>query len=238
MNPPLRDGTPGYSPGQKRPHTPLRHQTSSRRQVRRSASPASVRSLHPTETISPAKGATIPVTQDNVKVEELHEGDPGYATENDVTYPEALEEFESGLSHDAASSDEDGSASDDIFTSNFSRLECDDRARAAFEKKQREMSVRKRANSRVFKRSHSISFESETELSDVDAMADQSRTSSARRLRRRMRDSGGAEKVYAEASRGSPSRVGPLVQDGAVSTHRADAEKLAAPSAMDIDEST
>lgn len=238
MDPPSRDSTAGYSPGQKRPHTPLRHQTSSRRRARRSASPASVRSLHPAETISPARGGTTPIAQDNVKVEELHEGDPGYATETDITYPEALEDFESGLSHEDATSDEDGSATDDAFTSNFSRLDCDDRARAAFERKQRETSARKRADSRVFKRSHSASFESESELSDPDAMADQDRTSSARRLRRRMRDSGEAQKVYAEASMGSPSRVEPLVQDDAVATHGAAAERLAAPSAMDIDEST
>jgi len=228
MDPPSRDGTPGHSPGRKRPHTPLRHQTSSRRRVRRSTSPASVRSLHPAETISPARGKTTPIPQDNVKVEELHEGDPGYATETDVTYPDGLEEFESGLSHEDASSDENGSGSDDVFASNFSRLECDDRARAAFEKKQRELSARKRADSRVFKRSHSASFESESELSDPDAMADQDRTSSARRLRRRVRDSG--QNVYAEASTGSPH--------GHVSALVLNVEDMAVPTAMDVDKST
>jgi len=189
-----------------------------------------VRSLHPTETVSPAKGATTSVAQDSVKIEELYEGDPGYVTEPDVTYPEALEEYESGLSHDAASSDDNGSASDDIFTSNFSRLGCDDRVRAAFEKKQRQMSARKRADSRVFKRSHSTSFESDSEHSDPDAMADQSRTSSARRLRRRMRDSGERQNVYAEASTGSPH--------GHVSAAVLNGEDMAGPNAMDVDEST
>ena len=167
------------------PHTPPYTPHRTKRGLERSGSPASARSIQPAETSSPAKKAARRYVSDDVKVEELTEGDAGYITDVDVVYPQELEEIESDSDDESASSRNDDS--DGGITNRLSRLDCDDSPEAEFERKRREKHLRKRMDARVFKRSHSQSVKSDTETTDPDAMADHDLSASARRLRRRVR---------------------------------------------------
>lgn len=167
------------------PHTPPYTPHHSKRPLERNDSPASAKSIHPTETSSPAKKAAKQQVEDGIWVEELTEGDAGYITDVDVVYPEELEEVESDSEHDSDSADADSESGDEI-SSRLSRLECDDSPEAEFEKRRAEHR-RKRRDSRIFKRSHSQSVKSDTDVTDPEAMADHDVAASARRLRRRVR---------------------------------------------------
>ena len=230
-------------PGVKRvlPQTPPYTPHVPKRRFDRADSPASVTSIQPTETISPAKQAQQrSVQEDNVKVEELTEADAGYMTDIDVVYPEELEEAESDSYTDDDSSENE---SDTGITQHFSRLDCVDGAEMEFERKRRAKHVRKRTDSRVFKRSHSTSIKSEAEMTDSDAMGDQDRGSSARRLRRRTQGPNGVKVVYNEASEGSPrsryhaasADMHNSVQD--VMEGDVDTDTFSGAEAMDVDES-
>jgi hypothetical protein len=168
------------------PHTPPYTPHRSKRPLERNDSPASVKSIHPAETSSPAKKAARQQVEDGIRVEELTEGDAGYITDVDVVYPHELEEVESDSERESDSSDE-GSESGDEISSRLSRLGCDDSPEAEFEKKRRAEHRRKRRDSRVFKRSHSQSVKSDADVTDPEAMADHNVAASARRLRRRVR---------------------------------------------------
>lgn len=162
------------------PYTP--HRT--KRRFERNESPVSVTSIEPAETSSPAKKAAERYINDEVKVEELAEGDAGYFTDIDVIHPDELEEVESD-SDDWPGSVEDIDSDGGIAT-RLSRLECEDGPEAEFERKRREKRLRKRMDARVFKRSHSQSVQNDTDTTDPDAMADHDLPGSARRLRRRV----------------------------------------------------
>ena len=169
-------------------------------------SPASVRSIHPTETSSPATKAPKPNVPDEVKVEELVEGDPGYMTDVDVVHPYELEE---AVSESEENSDNpDDTESDSDVTRLLSKLDCEDSAEAEFEKKRRAKHARRRTNSRVFKRSHSQSMRGDMEATDSDAMADQDLSTSKRRLRRRVRGPRGMEVVSKNTLESSPELGG------------------------------
>jgi hypothetical protein len=168
------------------PHTPPYTPHRAKRPLERNDSPASVRSIHPAETSSPAKKAAKKQVKDDVKVEELTEGDAGYITDIDVVYPHELEEIETDSDHSSDGGDEEHEFSDDI-ASRLSRLGCDDSPEGQFERKRRAEHLRRRRDSRVFKRSHSQSVKSDTEVTDPEAMADHDVAASARRLRRRVR---------------------------------------------------
>jgi hypothetical protein len=168
------------------PHTPPYTPHRSKRPLERNDSPASVKSIHPAETSSPAKKAARQQVEDGIRVEELTEGDAGYITDVDVVYPHELEEVESDSERESDSGDE-GSESGDEISSRLSRLGCDDSPEAEFEKKRRAEHRRKRRDSRVFKRSHSQSVKSDADVTDPEAMADHDVAASARRLRRRVR---------------------------------------------------
>lgn len=183
------------------PHTPPYTPHRAKRRLERSDSPASTKSIHPAETSSPAKKAAKRFTTDDVKVEELTEGDAGYMTDLDVVYPHELEEVESDSSTDLGGSEND--ESDSGITTGLSRLNCDDSPEAEFEKKRRDKHLRKRTNSRVYKRSHSQSVKSDTETTDPDAMADHDLSASARRLRRRMRGPMDDNRVFDDVPRSS-----------------------------------
>lgn len=184
------------------PHTPPYTPYRAKRRFERSDSPASVSSIQPTETTSPAKKAAKRSISDNVKVEELVEGDLGYVTDIEVVYPEELEEKTSSASEDD-SSDDEGNASETGISQRFQQLGCDDSQEAEFERKRRENHLRKRTSSRLFKRTHSQSIKSDSEVSDIEAMGDHGLSSSARRLRRRVRGPSGIE-VFDDAPRSSP----------------------------------
>lgn len=167
------------------PYTPARI---TKRRLERSDSPAStVGSIHPAETSSPAKKAAKRAASDNIQVEELAEGDIGYMTDIDVVYPDELEEMST------SSSDEDRDATDasendsSLLTRKLSRLRCGDDQEVNFEQIRRQKHIDKRAGIRNFKRSHSQSVKSETDVTDVDALADHDLGSTQRRLRRRVR---------------------------------------------------
>lgn len=220
------------------PHTPPYTPAFSRQRFARAESPASIHSIHPTETVSPSKKAGQAPIDDGVKVEELTEADAGYIADLDVVYPEELEEPVSESEQYMSSSNDD---SDMDISQPFSRLDCMDGAEAEFEMMRRAKHVRKRADSRVFKRSHSTSVKSEMEMTDSDAMADQDRSSSARRLRRRTHGQSGVEVVYEEATNASPlQRKSSAMQDTHEDKHAplgGDTEASSATNAMDVDDS-
>ena len=116
------------------PHTPpYTPYAPSKRRFERADSPASAKSIQPLETSSPAKKAPTPSSadEDNVKVQELVEGDVGYLTDIDVVYPEELEEADSDTEDDPSTSE-----SDDDITGTFSRLDCQDYQQASFKGKE------------------------------------------------------------------------------------------------------
>ena len=167
------------------PHTPPYTPHRTKRRFERNESPASARSIQPAETNSPAKKTARNYVKDDVKVEELAEGDAGYITDIDIVYPYELEEVLSDSEDDSGNTDNNDS--DSGIAQHLSRLGCEDSPEAEFEKKRREKHRRRRMSARVFKRSHSQSVKSDTETTDPDAMADHDLSASARRLRRRVR---------------------------------------------------
>lgn len=195
--------------GQSRhdPHTPPYTPYRAKRRFERSDSPASVSSIQPAETTSPAKKAAKRAVPDNVRVQELVEGDLGYVTDIDVVHPEELEEKLSSDSEDEYS-DEDGDDSDTGISQRFQQLGCEDSGEAEFEKKRRENHLRRRTSSRLFKRAHSETIKSDSEVSDVEAMGDHDLSSTARRLRRRVRGPSGIEVFDAPRSSPEPKSAG------------------------------
>ena len=179
--------TSGFNSDASLPRTPPYTPHRTKRPFERSDSPASVRSLHPAETSSPAKKVVKRAVEDDVEVEELTEGDAGYTTDMEVIYPDELEEVDSDSEEEPSDSDVEADESDDVMTDKFSRLGCDDNGEVIFEKSRREKHARKRKGSRVYKRSHSQTVVSGAEPIDTDAMGDQDLSASARRLRRRVR---------------------------------------------------
>lgn len=190
-----------------RPHTPpYTPARSAKRRLERSDSPAStIGSIHPAEIDpSPAKKAAKRAATDDIKVEELAEGDVGYLTDIDVVYPEELEEISSG------DSDEDGNATDvsendaTKLTRKLSRMRCGDDQEVDFEQRRRQRHIEKRAGNRIFKRTHSQSVKSEGEVADSDALDDHDLGSSQRRLRRRVRGPREAGIAFEDLLRSSP----------------------------------
>lgn len=202
-----RQSTPGFtseaSLSGNLPHTPPYTPQRAKRRFQRAESPASIKSLHPAETSSPAKKVHKRSAEDNIKVEELTEGDVGYMTDIDLVYPEELEEAESASDEEHPSSS-DNHESDDGIVRHFSRLGCEDTTvEAAFEKKRRQKHLKKRKNSRVFKRSHSQSAKGDSEATDPDAMGDHDLDASTRRLRRRVRGPEGTKVGFDDIPRSS-----------------------------------
>ncbi|KAK3669393.1 hypothetical protein LTR78_010738 [Recurvomyces mirabilis] len=204
------------------PYTPLRNK--GKRRLERSDSPAS--SIHPTETISPAKKvpkrASVIAAEDNVRVEELADSDNAYR-DADIVFPEETEEVESQGDGDDEFSITSGSGAEEASESEgmarrMSRLQCKDGEtdeEAKFEKGRRQRRLsRRHMGSQVFKRSHSQSVGNRTgapaaEVADVDteAMDDHDVLGSKRRLRRRVRGPREDELMFEEmpGSSRSPS---------------------------------
>lgn len=189
------------------PHTPPYTPYRAKRRFERSDSPASVSSIQPAETTSPAKKVAKRDVPDNVRVQELVEGDLGYVTDIDVVYPEELEEKLSSDSEDEGS-DGDGDDSDTGISQRFQQLGCEDSQEAEFEKKRRENHLRRRTSSRLFKRAHSETIKGDSEVSDVEAMGDHDLSSTARRLRRRVQGPSGIEVFDAPRSSPEPRNTG------------------------------
>ncbi len=211
------------------PYTPRRVRES----LKRADSPASIKSLHPTETISPSKNSDH-CTQDSVKVEELQEGDAGYLADVDLVYPEELEEPQSNT-HSESDSSSGSDVSDNGISQHFSRLDCDDAVpEGDFERNRRAKRVKKRRESRLFKRTHSQSVKGDVEMADSDAMGDQDRPSSARRLRRRVWGSTGVAVSPDEMQRTPPpSREGTGRTESAQSDYRTTHSGRQTPSNVD-----
>lgn len=167
--------------GGSRPATPPVTPARNKRRLDRSDSPAS--SIHPAETTSPAKKVVKRSSRDNIRVEELTEGDLGYATDIDVIYPEELEEYDS----ESSSSEYDGPDTPNAMARRLSRLTCNDDEGTA---QRRQRHLRRRAGSRLFKRTHSQSVESDGEELEPEQLDAHDVGSSARRLRRRVRGPG------------------------------------------------
>jgi hypothetical protein len=161
-----------------------------KRRLEHSNSPASSRaaSLHPTETVSPAKKIARRASNDDIKVEELIEGDTGYITDGEVVYPDELEEINSDSDNDwETASDISDSEATIGLSREFSHLGCSSSPEADFESLRRQRHRHRRNDSRKFKRTHSQSVSNETDVSDVEALADHDLPGSQRRLRRRTR---------------------------------------------------
>lgn len=194
------------STGQRTPpYTPLAR---GKRRPERSDSPAP--SIHPAETTSPPKKAAKHDTVVNdVKVEELAESEAGYWADEEVVYPDELEEVNSSDGDDEmSSSDDDDDAHSDTtgIARRLSRLRCgDEDAEENFERERHRRHLTRRMSARLFKRTHSQSVKGDTEDTDADAIDDQDLESSQRRLRRRVRGPREAETdVMVEETMSSP----------------------------------
>lgn len=216
------------------PYTPARI---TKRRLERSDSPAStVGSIHPAETSSPAKKAAKRAATDDIQVEELTEGDVGYMTDIDVVYPDELEEIStSGSDEDRDATDVSENESSHL-TRKLSRLRCGDDQEVNFEQIRRQKHIDKRAGIRNFKRSHSQSVKSETDVTDVDALADHDIGSTQRRLRRRVRGPREAGIAFEDLLRSSPEASNAsATTDGYYAQHEAPAT-MAESDGMDVDD--
>lgn len=120
-------------------------------------------------------------------IQELDESHAEYATTIELVYPYETEEYNSER-FTSEESDLDADDSDGNITSRLSQLHCEDPAgEARMHKGRRKRRLSKRLASRKFKRTHSESVKSESDVTDVDAMADHDSPATARRLRRRTR---------------------------------------------------
>lgn len=179
------------------PYTPAKN----KRRLERSDSPAS--SIHPAETSSPAKKLLKRANGDTIRVEELNDSDVGYLTDVELIYPEELEELDADSDYEHHEADAEDS--DSGISGKFSKLHCDERKEEAeMTKKRRERRLSRRTGSRIFKRSHSQSVKSESEVTDTDALDDQDVEASARRLRRKVRGPVEGFKLVFEDIRSSP----------------------------------
>ncbi|QIW95999.1 hypothetical protein AMS68_001517 [Peltaster fructicola] len=169
-----------------RPQTPPYTPSRNKARLQRADSPAP--SIHPTETVSPAKkGTALSEVPDTIIVQELAEGHPDYPTDIELVYPDELEEFDSN-SYMSDISDSDGD-SDNNISNRLSQLQCEDKVgEAKMRRVRRERRLSKRLANRPVKRSHSTSIKSDSDVTDPDAMDDHDLLSSARRLRRKTKD--------------------------------------------------
>lgn len=98
--------------------------------------------------------------------------------------------------------------SDSGISSQFAKLDFSDRdEESEMTKKRRERRLSKRTGSRVFKRPHSESANSDTEATDDDTANDRSGDTSVRRLRRRVQGPAGG-KIDVSDRTGSPELDG------------------------------
>ncbi|CAK4031751.1 Hypothetical predicted protein [Lecanosticta acicola] len=188
------------------PYSPARTKKPAKRRLERSDSPASnAGSIHPADTDSPAKKAAKRTVPDNITVEELAEGDVGYITDIDVVYPEELEEVSEDGSNDDRNTATDISDSEATgLTRKLSRLRCGDDQEVDFEHLRRRRHLEKRNGTRNFKRSHSQTVKSETEIADSDGLDDHDIESTRRRLRRRVRGPREVGVAFEDLLRSSP----------------------------------
>lgn len=167
------------------PYTPTKY----KRSLEVSNSPAS--SIHPTETISPAKKALKRTASDGVLVIELRDNDFESVVGADAISPAELEEAEDYLSESQSevddSDDDSGPESDSGISDRFSKLNCDEQEEELeMIQKRLQRRLSKRTSLRVFKRLHSQTTNSENGDTDTDDPNDHSGSANARRLRRRM----------------------------------------------------
>lgn len=162
------------------PYTPAKHH---KRRFERSDSPAS--SIHPAETSSPAKKILKRTASDGIVVIELPDSDLGLFEDAETVSPAELEEVEDYLS--VGQDDSEDSDSDSGISSRFERLDCNEREEEIeMTKKRKDRRLSKRTGSRLFKRAHSQTAVSDTEVTDPDGSNDRSGDTNFRRLRRRV----------------------------------------------------
>ena len=213
------------------PYTPAKY----KRSLEVSNSPAS--SIHPTETISPAKKALKRTASDGVLVVELRDNDFESVVGADAISPAELEEAEDYLSESQSevddSDDDSGPESDSGISDRFSKLNCaEQEEELEMTQKRLQRRLSKRTSLRVFKRLHSQTTNSDNGDSDTDDLNDHSGSASARRLRRRMLSPVGRPIDWEEAM-SSPEPSGAsrsfeleAGQDGGRSTQRTYASVL------------
>lgn len=153
------------------------------------------------------------------EVESLSAGSQGKDSEDENATTNTAEGTTTGIVDEDDDDDDIPSDNDagDSVAEQFSRLHCAsypsddlDSAEAAFEKKRREKHIRRRAESRVFKRPHSLIINPEIDVADSEAMADHDLPMSARRLRRRVQGpmEGEAETVGSDVAMSPADSMG------------------------------
>lgn len=221
------------------PYTPARAKKPTKRRLERSDSPASnAGSIHPVDSDSPAKKAAKRTVPDNITVEELVEGDIGYITDVDVVYPEELEEISDSNTDDDRNTATDVSDAEATgLTRKLSRLRCGNDEEVDFEQRRRRRHLEKRNGTRNYKRSHSQTMKSETDITDAEALDDHDIESSQRRLRRRVRGPQENGVVFEDLLRSSPE-VGwrGLTPDGYVDSPTVTSPAAASPAPVPTEE--
>ncbi|KAK5168892.1 uncharacterized protein LTR77_006201 [Saxophila tyrrhenica] len=243
--------TSAFTSGTSTPHTPPYTPHRTKRPVSRNQSPASTKNDSPASirsaiqadsTESPTKKASeTEPPKSEPTVSELTEHDAGYIADNEteIVLPNELEEAESSQSDDDPTYTGESESDDDAITNLLSALGCEDSEEAAFEKKRRAKHARRRTESRVFKRPHSLTVNVGSMVTDPEAMADQDLPESARRLRRRTRGPEGMEGVEVSSVRSSAEPVGEAMTNDAPdagSGKETDALATRRPSDMDVDD--
>ncbi|SMR56104.1 unnamed protein product [Zymoseptoria tritici ST99CH_3D1] len=215
------------------PYTPVRN---TKRRLEHSNSPASSRaaSVHPTETVSPAKKVARQSSNDDITVEELVEGDTGYDVGG--VYPDGLEEAISDSDNDwETTSDISDPETTTGLSQEFSQL-LSSSPEADFEQLRRQRRRHRRTNSRIYKRSHSQSVANEATVTDVEAMADHDVIGSQRRLRRRTRGPQDAPVEFSGFAK-STSATDPIIADADVESDETIEHDANECSGMDVDDS-
>lgn len=192
------------------PYTPARGKLSLGSS--RAASPAS--SIHPTETTSPPKKLASKLKTDDVldtvRVEELTETEIAFMGQTELILPSGFEEYEDIEREDIEHSDgseSDAAGSDAAMAHKLSQLYCEDASgEAEMRRARRQRRLSKRAGYRIFKRSHSQSVKSDSEVTDTDARDDHDLSSKARRLRRRVN---GPNQTIVEMMSGEDEEMSP-----------------------------
>jgi len=116
-------------------------------------------------------------------LEEL-ESDPGYDSETEIVRPDQFEDARSEKESD------EHLETDTSIVSSFSKLNCEGDSNDEEEQRRSYRKKKKRWSAGIFKRSHSQSVGSDTDIEDSEALDAHDVGSSARRLRRRVRGPG------------------------------------------------
>lgn len=203
------------------PYTPAKPS----HRLERADSPAS--SIHPAETVSPPKKLSKSTASDNLTVEELRDGDPGFLSDTSIVYPQGLEEVHSRSDDDRSTSpldsDSDIERDESGIVEPFEKLSCNgkEQEEARMENERRARRRIRRTGSRPFKRSHSKTVKGVVGVSDPsEALDDQDTAAGVRRLRRRTK--GPDDTAFAFEEGKPPEGDNAATQDAEITFERRD----------------